>query len=133
MFKKIAFTSGVPLIIVDLMIYLCGGYNNKLISDTCREATDLLIERVAPIKIHRARGSVLENKIPGMVLGTKLDNKPGLKPKKKKIIPPLKDLPEEEHSDSSTESTKNILKTVSLEKEISDLKRELNFIEDNLF
>ena len=28
MFKKIAFSSGMPLIIVDLMIYLFGGYNS---------------------------------------------------------------------------------------------------------
>ena len=32
MFKKIAFSSGMPLIIVDLMIYLFGGYNSTFVS-----------------------------------------------------------------------------------------------------
>ena len=32
MFKKIAFSSGMPLIIVDLMIYLFGGYNSTFVA-----------------------------------------------------------------------------------------------------
>jgi hypothetical protein len=51
----------------------------------------------------------------------------------KKNIPPLKDLPEEEHSDSSTESSEHLLNELLLEKHISQLKKDLNYIENNLF
>jgi len=63
LFKKIAFTSGTPLIVVDLMIYLCGGYNNKSISEKCREAVNLLSDRVPPVRVPRRKGSILNRQI----------------------------------------------------------------------
>ena len=61
MFRKIAFTSGMPMIVVDLMIYLCGGYNEAFVVQSCRKAVDLLQDRVAPVIIRRPKGSITGN------------------------------------------------------------------------
>jgi hypothetical protein len=59
MFKKIAFSSGMPLIIVDLMIYLCGGYHSQSVTVNCHKAIKLLEDRIPPVKIQRQRGSIV--------------------------------------------------------------------------
>jgi hypothetical protein len=58
MFKKIAFSSGMPLIVIDLMIYLCGSYKNVSVSKNCQRAIGMLEERAPPIYLSKGKSSM---------------------------------------------------------------------------
>ena len=94
LFKRIAFGSGVPLILVDLFSYLTG-QTEKVV-----KAMYLLKERVEPKRIHRKQAFEKEMGDDFMFsMLHKFSKK--LELKLFNEIPPLKDFPEEIESDDS--------------------------------
>jgi hypothetical protein len=97
--KKIAFTSGMPLIVVDLLIYLTYGLTSKHGKKLCRTALDLLRERVPPVKVWAPLKHSI-NKSPSIRINKTLLSglmnsfETRLKTNVPKDIPPLKDLPD---------------------------------------
>lgn len=137
MFKKIAFSSGMPLIVIDLMIYLCGSYKNVAVSENCQRAIGLLEERTPPIYLSKGKSSMSNRCSQTSVLNSSmelvLEATSGPIVKLKRNIPPLKELPEEVMSDSSSESSRNMIEEMELEKQIVYLKVELNSLESGFY
>lgn len=96
LFKRIAFHSGVPLLIVDLVSYLTGQ------TYEVKKAMKLLKERVEPKRISRIEA---QKKASAGLVGA-FNKMLGQSVEKKlfKVIPPLKDFPEEIESEDSDAS-----------------------------
>jgi len=95
LFKNISFTCGVPLLVVDLFSYLTGQ------PEQVKSAMKLLHERVEPKRIHHYRNSAEESESPSPT--TKRSQREQARQNSYRMIPPLKDHPEEIASSESEE------------------------------
>lgn len=128
LFKLISFQTGVPLIIVDLAMYLTGGINNKQIGELVVKALTLLYDRVPPVHIkdEPVSATPLYAKKPFLARVQQ-----GLKemvrekvPRVRKLIPPLKDVPDEIYDDSGNDSDYKISR-LETESQIKLIFKEL--------
>ena len=112
LFKQVAFDSGMPLILVDLITYLCGGFHEqKKLAGQVAKAVHLLDERVPnqkkPVK---TTGNFLGRQESLLLGDSKKKNflaeilKSSVNQNLKQMIPPLKTYPALVESDHSIDS-----------------------------